>query len=228
MLKLSITVIVTCYNLHNYLDECIQSIYDQTMPPTEIIIVHDGCEKPPVFAGTVTLVHDKNRGVSRSRNEAVNLAASDWILFVDGDDAIESYFIEGMINTYKKTDAHIIYPNVVMWRAWGQTPGRNTYLEMKDVVTKETMKEANLLTVSSLIQRYDYIDCGGMRDYPILEDYDFWLRMLDYGCNTAKSPQSVLKYRHRQHSRNANAELKNEYYHIIKEEHYPLERKEEI
>lgn len=220
MYQLSISVIVTCRNLHAYLPECVESIKAQTMRATEIIVMHDGCEPPPVFPDTTTVVRSEHRGVGATRNEGARLAVSDSLLFVDADDVLNEYFIEAMVQVKAKTHAEIIYPNVLLWSSWHKDVKlRNAWHEATDKVTRANMLEYNQIVVTSLVDRELYITVGGTPNIPILEDYSFWMKCLKRKAMFAKSPFSVLKYRQRAESRlRSNNELKNEWYYKIRHE----------
>ncbi|HYT01610.1 MAG TPA: glycosyltransferase [Candidatus Acidoferrum sp.] len=219
MYKISISVIITCHNLHVYLKECVDSVTNQTMRATEIIILHDACEPPPVFPETTTVVRSSHRGVAVTRNEGARLAESEYLLFLDADDTLAEHFIEAMVNIKAETKADIIYPNVILWSSWhGKVRMRNAWHESCEKITKENMLEYNQIVVSSLISRQLYLDVGGTPNIPILEDYSLWMKCLARGATFMKSGQSVLRYRQRTEGRlRHNDELKNEWYYKIRE-----------
>lgn len=221
MFSLSISIIVTCHNLHEYLPECMESIKAQTMRATEIIVVHDACEPPPVFPETTTLVRGTHKGVAVSRNEGAALASSGALLFVDADDCLNEYFIEAMVKTKAESTADIIYPNVLLWSSWHkEVKLKNAWHEAPERITRDSMLDYNQLVISSLIPRKLYFQAGGMPDIPQLEDYKFWMTCLKNGATFTKAPQAVLKYRQRSNSRvRTNPELKNEWFYRIKEEY---------
>jgi glycosyltransferase involved in cell wall biosynthesis len=222
MTAISISVIVSCFNLHKYLDECVESVKNQTMQPSELIIVHDGCTGPcPTYGVSTDIVRKKNFGVARTRHEGVLLSQSEQLLFLDADDCLDEYFIEAMIKMKASSKSDIIYPNVFLWSNWSKDhPMRNGWHESAPEITKEKMMEYNQIVVSSLIPRVLYDKVGGFGKEPILEDYAFFLKCLESGATFSKSPQSVLRYRQRLEGRNRrNDELKNEWYYRIKEQH---------
>ena len=93
----SISVVVPIYNTEEYLDECIESILNQTYKDIELILVDDGstdksgeiCEKYKVQDKRVTVVHTPNRGKIMARREGVMLAKSSYVTFVDSDDFLD-------------------------------------------------------------------------------------------------------------------------------------------
>ncbi|MGI5828373.1 MAG: glycosyltransferase, partial [Patescibacteria group bacterium] len=70
MAKIDLSILITCYNKEEFLDECIHSIFEQTVKPKEVVLVHDGCENPMAHAKAVTLIYPDNKGVVRARAEA--------------------------------------------------------------------------------------------------------------------------------------------------------------
>lgn len=92
-----ISVIVPCYNQAQYLDECLQSVLDQTYPNWECIIVNDGSpdnteeialewtKKDPRFV----YIKKENGGLSSARNAGLEIAKGEWIQFLDCDDTLE-------------------------------------------------------------------------------------------------------------------------------------------
>lgn len=98
-----ITVIVAFYNVDAYAQSCIRSLIHQTSTDYELILIDDGstdstgaildqyreCEGIRVF-------HKANGGLSDARNYGVERARGEYIAFVDGDDVVSPYFIEGL------------------------------------------------------------------------------------------------------------------------------------
>lgn len=91
-----ISVIVPCFNQAHYLDECLQSVYNQTYSNWECIIVNDGSpdntnevakfwvDKDSRFK----YVFKENGGLSSARNSGLELAQGEWVQFLDCDDRI--------------------------------------------------------------------------------------------------------------------------------------------
>ena len=77
--------------------ECLKSIINQTYRNIEIILVDDGspddcgkiCDEYGSMDDRVIVVHKQNGGLSDARNAGIEVASSEWITFVDGDDWIE-------------------------------------------------------------------------------------------------------------------------------------------
>lgn len=97
-----ISVIVPVYKVEEYLDECIESIVNQTYQDLEIILVDDGspdncpqmCDAWEKKDKRIKVIHQKNGGVSAARNAALDIACGEYIYFVDSDDFIETTALE--------------------------------------------------------------------------------------------------------------------------------------
>ncbi|MBE5851204.1 MAG: glycosyltransferase family 2 protein [Lachnospiraceae bacterium] len=110
-----ISVIVPIYNVEGYLNECIDSIINQTYQNLEIILVDDGspdrsgeiCDDYAERDKRITVIHKDNEGLSSARNTGIIISKGNYISFVDSDDFISEYFIEILYKAIKKTGAMI-------------------------------------------------------------------------------------------------------------------------
>ena len=118
---MKVSIIVPIYKVEKYLDKCIKSITDQTYKNLEIILVDDGspdkcpqiCDEWATKDKRIKVIHKKNGGASSARNAGVELADGQKIMFVDGDDTINSKLVEFLFNAMKETGASLAMSN---WR----------------------------------------------------------------------------------------------------------------
>lgn len=111
-----ITIIVPIYNAEKYLHKCIQSLVNQTYQNLEIILVNDGStddsgiiiEKYAKKDARIQVFNQKNAGVSKARNIALDIMKGDWVLFVDADDYLEINFCEKILQQAIRTNAEVI------------------------------------------------------------------------------------------------------------------------
>ena len=102
MMAVKVSVIVPVYNVELYLEECLQSIVDQTCKDIEIIIVNDGStdssvkiiEKYKKKDSRIIIINQQNKGSSGARNAGIDIARGEYILFVDSDDFLREDCIE--------------------------------------------------------------------------------------------------------------------------------------
>ena len=84
-----ISIIVPVYNVASYLPQCLDSLVNQTYRDIEIICVNDGSTDSSLailqkYAKTdkrIKIISRENRGISCSRNEALDMAQGEWLLF---------------------------------------------------------------------------------------------------------------------------------------------------
>ncbi|HOS47736.1 MAG TPA: glycosyltransferase [Bacteroidia bacterium] len=94
----TISVVVPCYNVANYIEEGLRSVLAQSKPPLEIICVDDGSSDETVdivkklqieFPGKIQLlINDGNRGATYTRNRGLAVARGEYIQFFDADDIL--------------------------------------------------------------------------------------------------------------------------------------------
>jgi len=99
-----ISIIVPVYNVEYYLQECLDSLINQTYQNIEIIIVNDespdNCQQIiEDYArkdNRIKYIDQKNTGLSGARNAGIQLSTGDFIMFVDSDDWIDVDCLEQM------------------------------------------------------------------------------------------------------------------------------------
>lgn len=102
--KPKISVIVPVYNTEKYLDECLNSVENQTLKDIEIICVNDGSTDKSLeilnnHAGKdsrIKVISQENGGVSSARNAGIESSSGSYILFIDSDDFIETYLCKNV------------------------------------------------------------------------------------------------------------------------------------
>lgn len=97
-----ISIIVPVYNVETYLEECLDSIQNQTYTDIEVLLVNDGstdgsqaiCERYCQTDKRFRLMNQTNQGQSVARNNGVKTSTGDFIAFVDSDDIILPNYLE--------------------------------------------------------------------------------------------------------------------------------------
>lgn len=109
-MKELISIIVPVYNVERYLGRCIESIINQSYRNIEIILVDDGstdsspsiCDAYSEKDERITVIHQKNSGLSEARNTGLDNANGGQIMFVDSDDTVSARIVEELIRIKTK------------------------------------------------------------------------------------------------------------------------------
>ena len=105
------SAVVPVYNLHQYLDETLQSLFEQTRPVDEILVVDDGSDQPLTVAALRVLETREKRvkvlwkphsGLAATRNYGIEHATSSHILTLDADDRIRPTFVEQTLRQFRE------------------------------------------------------------------------------------------------------------------------------
>lgn len=111
-----ISVIIPVFNVDKFLDQCLNSIINQTFRNLEILVVDDGStdgskkiyEKYAAVDNRIKIIHQKNSGISIARNTGLKFASGQWVHFIDSDDYIDIDYYEKMINAIGNTEPDIL------------------------------------------------------------------------------------------------------------------------
>lgn len=98
---MKISVIVPVYNAANYIAKCIQSVQNQTFSSWELILIDDGSQDNSLdiirrFAiedDRIKVIHQENSGAGMARNNGIENAIGDYIVFLDSDDYISEKYL---------------------------------------------------------------------------------------------------------------------------------------
>ena len=116
-----IFVVVPVYKVEPYLERCIDSILNQTYQNYELVLVDDGspdncgaiCDRYAAEHENITVIHQKNGGISAARNAGIDYAfqhgnsAQDWINFLDSDDFVHPKYLEYLYRAAAESGVNI-------------------------------------------------------------------------------------------------------------------------
>lgn len=100
-----ISVIVPVYNVEEYLEECLDSIINQTYTDIDVILVNDGstdnsqaiCERYCEQDSRFHLINQENKGLSGARNRGMSESKGEFITFVDSDDVLKEDMLKQLM-----------------------------------------------------------------------------------------------------------------------------------
>lgn len=115
--KKKVSIIVPCFKAEKYLPRCLESLVNQTLQEIEIICVNDGSpdkcieiikEYKRKFNDKIVIIDKVNEGVWKARKDGIEIAAGEYIGFVDADDYVAANFAEKLYTEAKSKNADIV------------------------------------------------------------------------------------------------------------------------
>ncbi|RED48451.1 glycosyltransferase family 2 protein [Seonamhaeicola aphaedonensis] len=109
------SVVIPLFNKALYIKETINSVLKQTFTDFELIIVNDGSTDnsleivKTIKAQNLTIINQKNKGLSASRNKGFNMARGTIVTFLDADDYWHVDFLKSIKNLYNEFPKAQIY-----------------------------------------------------------------------------------------------------------------------
>lgn len=188
-----VSVVVTCFNHEKYIEQCLDSIYNQTYKNIELLVINDGSTdeshniirkviaKSP-FART-EYRSQINSGICVTRNSAFNWIEGSFLLFVDSDNYLESTYIDKLMQAAFQTNADILYGNLF------DPDSKRMFMESRpfvldDYLVGNYIDNCSLLRVAGIGKaRYD-LELNRKK----LVDYDFMLNLI---VNESANPYYV-------------------------------------
>ena len=184
-----VSVVTSVYNGEEYLEECVDSILNQTFQNFEYIILNNGSTDGTARIlqrytdPRLRIIHQENLGISKSLNKGINLSNSDLIARLDADDFSAPKRLEKQVTFMEK------HPDIVLCGSrWLELAGEKLSKQIVDFVEtdqaiKKSMSLFNPFSHSGVIfRKKTFITAGGYSErFKYSQDYDLWLRMLAFG-----------------------------------------------
>lgn len=111
-----VSVIIPVYNCEKYLEKCLSSVIAQVYNRLEIIVINDGStdnsgkiiRRYADRYANILVIDQKNSGVSVARNNGIEKASGEYLLFLDGDDYIGESYIKNLIEAAQKNASDLV------------------------------------------------------------------------------------------------------------------------
>lgn len=205
-----VSVIIPCYNQGEYIEETINSVLNQTYDNIEIIIIDDGSNDLNTIKilsnienkYQIKVERTKNQGLAMARNNGIRISKGEYILPLDSDDKIHETYIEKAVEILKDNKIGAVYS---IAEFFGEKQG---IWALKDF-SYDKMLDENVVFCSAIFRKSDYDKTNGynlnMKDG--LEDWDFWLSLIEIGVKFKRIDEILFFYRFKEKSMLRN--LKN-------------------
>lgn len=160
-MTIKVSLIVPCYNVAEYLDECLKSATGQSHSDLQILAVNDGStdETPGKLDAwaehdhRIEVIHQSNSGLGNARNRGIAAAEGDFLFFLDSDDMLPFDAIERMVASASESGSDLVsgvadrFNSTETWRSGMYKPLFN-----RDTMGTHISNQTDLL--------FDHIACS--------------------------------------------------------------------
>jgi len=190
------SVLMSLYIKENpqYLKECFESLKNQTLPATEIVVLFDGAVTAELEAIVTeyeailpikAVKFPQNRGLGKTLNDGLNYCSHEWVFRMDTDDICVPERFEKQVKFIQQ------HPDVIMLGGqiaeFGENINdivayRNVPTSQEEIVRFTRLRcPFNHMTVA--YKKSKVLECGGYQG--LQEDYTLWIKMVATGLNVA-------------------------------------------
>lgn len=190
------SIVIPNYNKEDYLEECIDSVLDQTFQDFELLIVDNGSNDKSIEIlknyekrndPRIKVFFLEDSGIpSIARNHGIKNASADWISFLDSDDI---WFPKKLEETRKAILQE--GDDVALIAHWEQIynirepAGISKFRSVNSKHYEDLLFNGNYISTSTVTAKKEFlVKLNGFqesRDFIIVEDYDMWLRLAALG-----------------------------------------------
>lgn len=220
-----ISIVVPCFNQGEYLNDSLQSVFDQTHAIWECIIVDDGStDKTREIAASwiekdnrFKYFYKENGGLCAARNSGIEISNGSYILPLDADDKISKNYIKLALQEFEKdTNLKVVYCHALKF-------GKITGAWNLPNYSIDNLAVSNMIFCSAIYKKADWEKIGGYDVNMVygLEDWEFWISMLKNGGEVKKLDEVGFFYRTKEESMvtNLNDNLSNKMYEYMSVKH---------
>lgn len=178
-----VSVIIPTFNRKSWLEKAVDSVLCQTFTDFELIVVDDGStdDTRSLFKTAQTRVsylYQQNQGVASARNAGIRAAQSQWIAFLDSDDAWLPEKLEKQMDFHRENSRFKISQTQEIWIRNGRRVNpMNKHKKLSGWIFEPSLPLC-LISPSSVILAREVFERAGLFDesFTVCEDYEFWLR----------------------------------------------------
>lgn len=205
---MTFTVLQSVYKKDNpeYLSESLQSIAENTLLPSSIVLVKDGILTPELESvisewqsklPLKVVGYEKNQGLAHALNYGLQFVETELVARMDSDDICYPDRFEKQISYFMNNtnlallsgyiDEFNDNPNIIV-------STRTVPLDYSAI--KEFLKRRNAFNhMAVMFKKSAVIASGNYQTVPYFEDYDLWIRMIQNGFYAENIPEKLVKAR---------------------------------
>lgn len=231
-----VSILVPFKNTEVFINECIESIFDQTYSNWEAIFIDDNSddnsysivEKHAKTDARIKVYKNNHSGIIEALKTAYQYASGSYITRMDSDDLMTPIRLKTMVNSLEKHgEKHLAIGQVKYFRADGISDGFARYEQWLNALTvdgtnySEIYKECVIPSPCWMLHRNDFDACNGFNSNIYPEDYDLAFRFYKANYKCIPSDKVLLHWRdystrtsrtHKHYAENSFLDLKVKYF----------------
>jgi glycosyltransferase involved in cell wall biosynthesis len=220
-----VSVVITCYNYGDYLEEAIDSVLGSTFTDIEIIVVNDGSTDPHTLSvldqlnkPKTRVVHQTNMGAAAARNAGIRQARGEYIYSLDADDKVHPTLLEKAVAVLDKR------PKVGMVSSWLRAFGQKRFVVKYRPYNFYMLLFRNNLVSGSMFRKIAWEQAGGYYESLLgYEDWEFWISIGAKGWLGYIIPEPLFLYRKHPNSKTRRSRaMHKQLMYLIREKHKDL------
>lgn len=150
-----VSIIIPIYNVEKYLENCVNSVINQSYSNLEIILVDDGspdncpkmCDDFSIIDKRIKVIHKKNAGLGLARNSGLEIATGEYVIFVDSDDWIDLDTVEKMLSIAQKDNCDFIVAGFNRQYDENKIISSNKCTDVIEIIKKSDIQEKILYPI---------------------------------------------------------------------------------
>jgi glycosyltransferase involved in cell wall biosynthesis len=181
---MEISVIIPTYNRAQTLPRALDSVFAQSLPADEILVIDDGSDDETRSLiesryPQCRYIHQPNQGVSSARNRGIQAARGEWIALLDSDDAWLPHKLARQLRELRDNPGYRLCHSEEIWMRRGVRVNAMTkHAKSGGWIFRDCLPLCVISPSATLLHR-SLFDELGLFDtrLPACEDYDLWLRI---------------------------------------------------
>jgi len=181
---LDCTVVIPVYNRKKLIHRALQSVFDQSAPAAQVIVVDDGsndgsCQLLDACYPKVQVIQQPRSGVSAARNAAIRSSRCKWIAFLDSDDEWMPEKLQRQFAWIQEhPDIRIVHSDEIWIRNSVRVNPKIKHAKSGGWIFPKCLPRCVISPSAAVIEKSVFSELGLFdEELPVCEDYDMWLRI---------------------------------------------------
>ncbi len=232
-----ISIVIPCYNVASYLEDCLESVLKQTYNRLEILLIDNNSDDDTIkiissyvknYPHQISMYCVKNQGAAYARNLGVEKSKGEWIQFLDADDLLSPEKIKHQVNLISQNT------DVIYGSSYKETvKGKKYLMPITEDIVEGLFATKLGNTCSNLFKRQKLEEIGGWNvELKSSQEYDLMMRLFKVSAKFKIDREPLTIIREREFGQISNygskwiiyTDIRMSFYLFLKENKYQLNK----